>query len=136
MFADRQKIAVLSLLITSFLLYSFSIYISPPQKNEAVSLQATRGKLAWQRYNCVACHQVYGLGGYLGPDLTNTYSQKGAAYIKVFLANGTATMPNFHLSDAEIAALLAYLQQVDASGSADPRSYTIQPDGTIQQQTN
>lgn len=133
MFADRQKIAVLFLLIISFLLYSFSIYINPPQKKEAVSLLSSKGKLAWQQYNCVACHQVYGLGGYLGPDLTNVYSKKGTAYIKVFLANGTATMPDFHLSDEEIAALTAYLQQVDASGSADPRSYTIQPDGTIQQ---
>ncbi len=133
MFPDRQKIIVLSLLIISFLLYSFSIYISPTQKKETVSLLASRGKLAWQQYNCVACHQVYGLGGYLGPDLTNAYSKRGAAYIKVFLANGTATMPNFYLSDEEIAALIAYLQQVDASGSSDPRSYTIQPDGTIQQ---
>lgn len=133
MLADRQKIAVLSSLIISFLLYSFSIYLNPPQKKEPVSLLSAKGKLVWQQYNCVACHQVYGLGGYLGPDLTNVYSNKGAAYIKVFLVNGTATMPNFHLSEEDIAALTAYLQQVDASGSADPRSYTIQPDGTIQQ---
>ncbi|HEY0678577.1 MAG TPA: cytochrome c, partial [Chitinophagaceae bacterium] len=72
------------------------------------------------------------LGGYLGPDLTNVYSQKGPLLIKAFLQNGTPVMPNFHLSNNEIEALTAYLKHIDASGKSDPRTFTINIDGTIQ----
>lgn len=133
MFSERKKSLVLSILISSFLFYSFSIYVSLPQMSKTLPARVSKGKLVWQQYNCVACHQVYGLGGYLGPDLTNAYSKKGPDYIKIFLKNGTVTMPNFHLSDEEIEALAAYLRQIDASGSADPRSFTIKFNGTIQQ---
>lgn len=76
---------------------------------------------------------MYGLGGYLGPDLTNTYSLRGPAYIKAFLQNGTATMPNFDLNGKEVNALLAYLRDIAASGKGDPRTFTINNNGTIQQ---
>jgi nitric oxide reductase subunit C len=76
---------------------------------------------------------VYGLGGYLGPDLTNAYSSRGKDYIKAFLKYGTAAMPKFNLKEPEITALLAYLKEIDASGRSDPRSFTINYDGTIEQ---
>ena len=44
--------------------------------------EAITGKVLYQKYNCTACHQIYGLGGFLGPDLTIVVSQqgKGEAY--------------------------------------------------------
>jgi len=41
------------------------------------SEKALQGQQLWQQNNCFSCHQIYGLGGYLGPDLTNVYSQRG-----------------------------------------------------------
>ena len=130
---QKNRIILLSLLI-AFLSYSFILYISLPVKNYSTNPGAATGKIAWQKYNCNACHQVYGLGGYLGPDLTNVYSQKGKDYIEVFLKTGTVTMPNFHLTEQEVGALLAFLKNIDASGTADPKTFTQNNDGTIEQQ--
>jgi nitric oxide reductase subunit C len=61
---------------------------------------------------------LYGLGGYLGPDLTNTYSTegKGEAYIKAFLNSGIKTMPKFNFSEEEKSHLVAFLREVDQTG--------------------
>ncbi len=130
---EKDKSLIFTSLITGFLLYSFYLYATLPSNSKLHSVAADQGKLLWQQYNCTACHQVYGLGGYLGPDLTNTYSKKGPDYIKSFLRNGTAIMPDFRLSENEITSLLSYMQNIDATGKADPKSFTINKDGTIEQ---
>ncbi|MBN8699859.1 MAG: cytochrome c [Chitinophagales bacterium] len=94
---------------------------------------AAAGKLSWQKYNCNACHQVYGLGGYLGPDLTNVYSVRGPAYIEAFLKNGTGIMPDFHLKQGEIKNLLGFFRQLNASGKSDPKTFMLSYEGTIEQ---
>ena len=133
MLYERLKMAVIIFLLTGFTMYSAILYLSLPVKNKTVAPAIREGKTVWQQYNCIACHQVYGLGGYLGPDLTNVFSQKGPDYIKAFLKNGTAVMPNFQLNEQEINTLLAYLQNIDSSGKADPRTFTINKNGTIKQ---
>lgn len=133
MLSDKYKLIVILLLIVSFLTYSGIIYKSLPVNDLLVTEETSNGKMIWQQYNCNACHQVYGLGGYLGPDLTNTFSLKGPEYIAAFLKSGTVSMPNFHLNENEIAALIAYMKNIDMSGSADPRTFIINYDGTIKQ---
>lgn len=133
MASDKNKIIVATLLLAFFLIYSFYLYSSLPVKNYSVTAETDKGKSVWQQYNCNACHQVYGLGGYLGTDLTNIYSLKGTGYIKAFLQSGTDVMPNFHLNEKEINALLAYLKNIDASGKSDPRTFILNYDGTIKQ---
>jgi nitric oxide reductase subunit C len=78
--------------------------------------EALTGMDIWQRYNCQSCHQMYGLGGYLGPDLTNAMSCKTKAQLTVFLQYGSGRMPNFHLKEKEISNILAFLTWVDKSG--------------------
>ena len=133
MIPDKKKKVLLITLTLVFLCYSFYLYSSTPVKPNMESGDAIQGKLVWQQYNCTACHQIYGLGGYLGPDLTNSYSKKGSDYINVFLSNGSPTMPNFHLTEKEKQALMAYLKSLDASGSADPKTFKIHSNGTIEQ---
>ena len=79
--------------------------------------EAITGKVLYQKYNCTACHQIYGLGGFLGPDLTTVVSQqgKGEAYIKAFLQSGTQRMPDFHLSKYDINSLSEYLKYIDST---------------------
>lgn len=76
-----------------------------------------KGKALFQDYNCTACHQIYGLGGYLGPDLTTAWSDKtrGEAYIRAMLRSGGARMPMYNFTDNEIDALAAYLKFADRS---------------------
>ncbi len=133
MLSEQKKIILGTILALSFFSYSFSLYLLPPVKATSVNTATIDGKSLWQQYNCTACHQVYGLGGFLGPDLTNTYSIKGPDYIKAFLQSGTVTMPNFHFNEKELNAILAYLQNIDASGKADPKTFIISSNGTIEQ---
>lgn len=126
---------VLSLL---FLTYSFSIYLFPLSKKKSKHHefeQAVAGRLVWQKYNCQSCHQFYGLGGYLGPDLTNVYSKpgKGPVLINAMVKNGSGAMPAYQLSEKEMDLLLAFLKMTDESGTSDPRNFSIHADGTINQ---
>jgi len=131
--SDKQKIIIVSLLVSAFLFYTFTLYNSLPVENYTVSNESVRGKLVWQKYNCNACHQVYGLGGFLGPDITNVSSIRGENYIKIFLRSGTKIMPNFHLSEEEISELVAFLNAIDKTGNSDPRTFKLKYDGTIEQ---
>ena len=133
MLSDLQKAMLFGLLCFSFLSYSFYLYADLDTNLVKNNAQIDHGKKIWQENNCIACHQIYQLGGYLGPDLTNTFSLKGPEYIKVFVKNGTAVMPKFDLNDTDIEALVAYLKQIDATGSADPRTFKITINGMIHQ---
>lgn len=123
---------VLAVLCLAFVLYSLLLYQQKPDPGIRMDTLAAQGKKHWLTYNCNACHQIYGLGGYLGADLTNVYSQKGAAYIMGFLKNGTVIMPDFNLSNQQMHEILAFLKYVDQTGNADPAKIKINPNGTIQ----
>ncbi|WP_242929222.1 c-type cytochrome [Pontibacter vulgaris] len=130
-------------LFSCFLLFTGFIYTSEvPQtilKNEQHEL-AVKGKQLWQKHNCVACHQFYGLGGYIGPDVTNVLSAtgKGEPYVRAILQNGTATMPDFKLQQHEIDALVGFLKEADATGKSGREHFSIDATGQIQNtpQTN
>jgi nitric oxide reductase subunit C len=111
--------SILFALCAAFALYTASVYLrgDGSAKHVQPDAEAEAGQQLWQEKNCQSCHQLYGLGGYLGPDLTNV-AAKGRPYMRVFIRNGTARMPDFHLNAAEVDQLLAFLSWVDASGKA------------------
>lgn len=130
------KLFFLVSLLVFFLFYSARLYVksATPDVNYLLPATALEGKMLWQKNNCQACHQFYGLGGYLGPDLTNVYSEKdkGNGYIRAMIKSGSATMPAFtSLSDKEIEQLTEFLRAMDASGKADPRNFTATCSGDI-----
>ena len=113
-------VAFISLFVT-YLVYSIIVYTKGTEKNIVLSAseqtEIKNGSLLFQRYNCTACHQLYGLGGYLGPELTTAYSDpaRGALFMKAFLKAGGPRMPNFHFKEEEINALISFLKYVDES---------------------
>lgn len=112
------KIILFLLLFFVFVLYSLLTYTTGTKSGELVMNEnAVRGKSHFQKYNCGACHQLYGLGGYLGPELTTIISQpgKGEVYAKSLLQSGSQRMPNFHLQENEIDELIKYFKYVDSS---------------------
>lgn len=131
-FVSLKKISVFIFLLISFLVFSLSIYFMPPS-GQRRSVLAGQGRLVWQRYNCQGCHQLYGLGGYLGPDLSNVMSapNKGEPLVRAFLRAAPPPMPVFRLTEEETEQLIAFLKETDASGSAAPRDFTILPTGMI-----
>ncbi len=135
----KTSISIFTLLCVLYLLFSFSIYTVPYRADITAHSEnsvAGEGKLIWQKYNCQSCHQLYGLGGYLGPDLTNIYSEKGKgpAYIIGMVRAGNMQMPSFTLTEAEEKSLLQFLKSADQSGNADPRSFRINYSGMIEKQ--
>ena len=110
-------------LFLAFIVYSFMVYSycdKRPVCDSAPTRAALAGWKTWQSKNCQACHQIYGLGGYLGPDLTNVAgdSTKNEIYFRTFIKYGTVKMPNFHLNDSEINNLISFLYWVNKSGTS------------------
>jgi nitric oxide reductase subunit C len=110
-------------LFIAFIIYTWLVYNYCDKNNASAAepgKQALAGWNTWQDKNCQSCHQLYGLGGYLGPDLTNVAADplKNDAYLQVFIKNGTGKMPNFNLTDTEVSDLIAFLKWVDKSGSS------------------
>jgi len=108
------------ILIVAYCAYSFFVYSYSSKVSDLPSTNVLNGFSTWQSKNCQACHQLYGLGGYMGPDLTNIISDsnKGPAYTSVLIQNGTAKMPKFNFSAAEINDLVLFLTWVDKSGKS------------------
>lgn len=130
-----QKRTIFWSLFAIFIIYNYNIYSSSNGQDMSVKLPAETelGRQLFRDYNCVSCHQFYGLGGYMGPDLTNVISArgKGRNYAASFIKNGTVKMPNFHLTDVEVDALLSYLEHVDSSGQYPLHNPSLTWYGTV-----
>ena len=125
-------LAILAALALLFAVHNYSVY--GEGSNVKMDSQALRGQTLWQKNNCAACHQFYGLGGYLGPDLTNVASApgKGPKYIKAMLSAGVGAMPVFNFSPDEQASIIAFLSHVDKTGYFPNYEAPIRPDGWVQ----
>jgi nitric oxide reductase subunit C len=123
--------SILLILSICFALYSLAVYrYSAGSSESAPSAAANEGWKVWQEKNCQSCHQLYGLGGYMGPDLTNVISKKGAGHVHTFVQYGTGRMPNFHLNSREIESITAFLAWVDQSGNATVPDSVVHWTGT------
>ena len=93
---------------------------------------SAKGEAAFN-INCAACHQLYGLGGYLGPDLTNVISDpaKGRDYVKEFFNSGVSSMPRFSFTETEKEALASFLEKVDKTGHYPNRSAEFHANGWV-----
>lgn len=72
---------------------------------------------------------MYGLGGYLGPDLTNSVTAKGKPYLKTFIQYGTARMPNLKLNEIQVDEVIEFLSWVDSSGRSIVSKDAVQSSG-------
>jgi nitric oxide reductase subunit C len=109
---------VILILGTLFTLYSIIVYtIGTEAKSEVhFSKSENEGKQLFQKHNCISCHQLYGLGGYIGPELTTiTRDSLRIPFSKAILKVGSRRMPDFNLSDYEINCIIHYLKYVDAT---------------------
>lgn len=131
----KNNVLIVSVLVTLFCVYNFIIYTSKDQARPIMlSTEAIQGQHLWQKNNCWACHQTYGLGGYLGPDLTNVFSapNKGPAYIKAFLNSGVKSMPKFNFTEDEKEALVIFLKYLDSTGYYPNYKADFKPSGWVE----
>ena len=131
---SRIYLIILLILIIIFSIYNFTIYTSKSDYGTIhLSKKAIDGENIWLTNNCNSCHQIYGLGGYLGPDLTNIVSVKGKdkAYIKALLSSGIKAMPRFNFKETEKEALYQFLEEIDKTGHYPNVNASIENDGWV-----
>lgn len=134
---NRQRL-VYFVLISLFIVQTGLTYTSStevPDKAATLSEQAHRGEALYREFNCTACHQFYGLGGYMGPDLTNvTIAEgKGPAFAKGVILHGSARMPALGVSPKEADDLVAFLEAVAATGTYPVRNMDLTAWGTYRE---
>ncbi len=131
---------ILGSMCAAFAVYSLYVYTAGTESAEGRPLTRSvkAGLDLYQEKNCVACHQFYGLGGYMGPDLTNVISDpdKGGAYARSFLESGTERMPDYGFSESEIDDLIQFLEFVDATGQYPPQQTELRWYGTVAYNAN
>ena len=128
MTASRNVLSVLTI-ISAIVFLGMTVdtlrKMSARTHSDQISDQVVEGKRLWQHYDCNDCHTILGIGGYYAPDVTKSYSVRGEAWLRQFLKEPATMypkgrqMPHFHLVDAQIGPLLAYLKwvsEVDTNG--------------------
>jgi mono/diheme cytochrome c family protein len=73
---------------------------------------ATNGHVLFDGHNCSACHGVGGVGGGIGPRLMGIATQATPDLLYERIKYPISPMPDFKLSDAEIADLVAYVDSL------------------------
>lgn len=126
----KQNRWIFLVLCVLFLVYSFGVYTAGTSNEQLYVEDFRKGQQLWQKHNCSACHQLYGLGGYLGPDLTNV-ADKGKDYLSAFLKSGLKSMPVFSLTPEEEQALFVYLTKVNESGYFPNHNVEISRNGNF-----
>jgi mono/diheme cytochrome c family protein len=117
MMRNRLYPAVLLLMIGAAVWLVFN----PPRFwlnwTKRVEPTATVGAQLVEQYGCRSCHRISGQGSLKAPTLDGRISSRddsAQAAMQQWLRNPKAVrsataMPNFHLSDSEIDAILVYL---------------------------
>ncbi|MFH1003469.1 MAG: c-type cytochrome [Chloroflexota bacterium] len=90
------------------------------------SLVVQSGREVYREINCGYCHSINGVGGNIGPDLSNVGGEMNPAQLAEYLRNPHAMVPStlhpkLQFTEEEMKALIAYLDTLGA-----PVSYTAQ----------
>jgi nitric oxide reductase subunit C len=128
----KKYLFLFLLLLSTFSVYNYFLYTSKTDYGTIhLSEKAIQGENLWLKNNCNSCHQLYGLGGYLGPDLTNVYARQNKDYLKAMLNSGIKVMPRFNFNTTEKEALIQFLKEVDQTGYYPNIEAKLETDGWV-----
>ncbi len=91
-----------------------------PGSTVPIAPSARQGQTIFRSHGCQSCHAVFGMGGFLGPDLTNAARRVPPARFAELLQFGSGAMPAYHLDQNERDAVSAYLAAIDSTGQGTP----------------
>lgn len=112
---------LLSFLVLFFIIQSLLVYLDSNKFQKiSFSPSAQLGRTIWLENNCQSCHQIYGFGGFLGPDLTNTAKYYSSEDLIEILETGPLQMPSIKLSKKEAKDLSAFFNEIDKTGVSVP----------------
>ncbi|MGE0142248.1 MAG: c-type cytochrome [Planctomycetota bacterium] len=108
---------LLSSLVLAFCGQTAMVYLDPTaDRTPPLSELALAGRKLWHEKNCQVCHQIYGFGGFLGPDLTNAAPRLTRTRLDEILTKGNGQMPAFGLNAQQIDSIAAFLAELDKTG--------------------
>lgn len=101
------------------------LWLAPPQvwlnwtKRVDLSNPVETGARLAEQYRCQDCHRLQGKGALKAPDLSGVTQRLSDKELEQWLKNPKAmkkntAMPDFNLSDTEVAALIAFLKSNDS----------------------
>ena len=111
MASPAAKKLLMTVLVACFLVQTALVYTD--RKAEPLSEQALQGRRLWHENACQVCHQLYGQGGFLGPDLTNAASRMDEARLTSLLTVGSGQMPALGFGADQITQITAFLEAMD-----------------------
>ncbi|MDP6763621.1 MAG: c-type cytochrome [Planctomycetota bacterium] len=114
----RTRQLFLALLVAIFCMQTWRVYSDPLGRLQSLSPLALEGQAVWRDHNCQSCHQIYGFGGFLGPDLTNAIDLISPERLTAILTDGAGQMPAFGLDAPAREAVAAFLGELDETGVA------------------
>jgi nitric oxide reductase subunit C len=114
MMTPTAKKTLLTVLVACFGVQTALVYTD--ERVEGLSEAAVRGRRLWHDHGCQVCHQIYGQGGFLGPDVTNAHGLVDSVRLRSLLTVGSGQMPAFQFDDTQIADLRAFLRALDQPG--------------------
>jgi nitric oxide reductase subunit C len=118
---STTKAWMLGILALCFVGQSYLVYSDPTESRVLVG-EELAGRRVWLANNCQVCHQLYGFGGFLGPDLTNAASRLQKPQLADRLALGEGQMPKFDLPEHEVDALWKFLSAMNETGIGQARN--------------
>jgi nitric oxide reductase subunit C len=117
----HRKAMMASLLLAfagqSALVYADDTADAQPRLDEL----ALEGRRIWLDNNCQVCHQLYGFGGFLGPDLTNVAARIDRTRLETMLTVGSGQMPAWGFDEQQIDAVEAFLRALNGTGIGQAR---------------
>lgn len=111
MFAPSSKKVLLAVLVVSFAVQTGLVYSD--DVDIRLSEDAVQGRKLFHDGTCQVCHQLWGQGGFLGPDLTNAASRVDPTRLASLLTVGSGQMPAFGYDEQQIDFMRAFLEEID-----------------------
>jgi nitric oxide reductase subunit C len=99
-------------------------------RDKNITEEVKRGKIIWEKNNCMGCHTIMGEGAYYAPELTKAYERRGEEWLSIFLKDPEKMYPNerkmvnYHFTDGEIKDVIAFLKWV---GEVDLNGFPAKP---------
>lgn len=89
-----------------------------------------RGKLIWEKNNCMGCHTILGEGAYYAPELTQVFVRRGPEWIRTFIKDPEAMFPGerkmvkYDFTEEQITDVIGFLKWV---GEIDTNGWPPEP---------
>lgn len=110
--------------------HTLSLEVPKQTHEENLTESVIRGKVLFDKNNCMGCHTIMGEGAYYAPELTKVIDRKGVEYCKIVLMSEEPWQPRgrkmvaYAMTEKEADDMVAFLKWV---GEMDLNGFPPEP---------